>query len=142
MQRICSRCSSAAPRALPLLRTPRTRSLSTTPTRWANEGTSPRAKALEVYQLPKSNIPGRTVLTQPAAPSVRDQPRWLMQLGMKLFRWSWLRKSTSASSAKLAMQEYYALCATRATADGDETSTGFWYDGMLTLSSAYSADMQ
>jgi len=129
MQRICIRCPSATPRTLHLLPTTRGRSLSTTIPRWGNEGTSPRAKALEVYQLPRSNIPGRTLLTQPAMPNVRDQPQWLVQLGMRLFRWSWLRKTNIASTAKVTMQEYYALCATRATSDGDETSTGFWYDG-------------
>jgi hypothetical protein len=40
-----------------------------------------------------------------------------------------MRKATQASTAKTAMREYYALCATRATSDGDETSAGFWYDG-------------
>jgi len=48
---------------------------------------------------------------------------------MKLFRSPTLRKATVANKAKAAMREYYALCATRATADGDESSTGFWYDG-------------
>ena len=44
-----------------------------------------------------------------------------------------MRKATVANKAKTAMREYYALCATRATADGDESSTGFWYDGNFQL---------
>ena len=129
MRRICNRCPSAfRPTAVHGL--PR-RSISIAIPRYANEGTSPKAKALEVYQVPKSNVPGRTLLTQPS-PGIREQPRWLLSIAMKLFRSSVMRKATQGSTAKAAMKEYYALCATRATSDGDETSTGFWYDGTLT----------
>jgi hypothetical protein len=105
------------------------RSLSTTIPRHANEGTSPKAKALEVYQVPKSNIPGRTLLTQSTQDNLRERPKWLLRLTMSLFRNPTIRKATEGSKAKTAMQEYYALCATRAASDGDETTTGFWYDG-------------
>ena len=83
--------------------------------------------------MPKSNIPGRTILTQPAQTDLREKPKWLLWIAMKLFRTPVMRKATRASAAKVAMQEYYALCATRATSDGDESSTGFWYDGMTCL---------
>ena len=101
--------------------------------RYANEGTSPKAKALEAYQVPKSNIPGRTILTQPVQRPLREMPKWFLWMSMKLFRSRAMRKATVANKAKTAMREYYALCATRATADGDESSTGFWYDGKLQL---------
>lgn len=105
------------------------RSISITIPRLANEGTSPKAKALEVYQVPKSNIPGKPPLTQVGTDNLREKPKWLLWIAMKLFRTRPIRKATQGSKAKTAMQEYYALCATRATSDGDETSTGFWYDG-------------
>jgi hypothetical protein len=124
MRWVCSRCPSVF--------RPRTvyKSISTTIPRHANEGISPKVKALEVYQVPKSNVPGRSLLTQPS-PGLREQPQWLLRIAMRLFRISSMRKATMASTAKTAMKEYYALCATRATSDGDETSTGFWYDGTL-----------
>jgi hypothetical protein len=106
------------------------RSISTTAARHANEGTSPQAKALEVYQVPKSNIPGRTLLTQAGQDDLREKPTWLLWIAMKLFRTRAIRKATQGSKAKAVMREYYALCATRATSDGDETSTGFWYQGI------------
>jgi hypothetical protein len=40
-----------------------------------------------------------------------------------------MRMAHEGSRAKAVMQEYYALCATRATSDGEEVSRGFWYDG-------------
>ena len=127
MRRVCNRYPSAF-RPITVHKLPY-RSISTTIPRHANEGTSPKAKALEVYQVPKSNIPGRSLLTQPS-PSLREQPQWLLRIAMRLFRVPYMRKATMASTAKAAMKEYYSLCATRATSDGDETSTGFWYDGI------------
>src|SRR5271156_1663583 len=105
------------------------RRLSTSIPRYGSEGISPKLKALEAYQVPESNIPGRTVLTHAGRDDIREKPRWQVWLGMKLFRNPVMRKSTVSSKARTVMQEYYALCATRATADGDETSVGFWYDG-------------
>jgi hypothetical protein len=131
MRRACTRCPSVlrltTVSALPFP------SISTSVPRYANEGTSPKAKALEVYQVPKSNIPGRTILTQPVQRPLREMPKWLLWMSMKLFRSRAMRKATVANKAKTAMREYYALCATRATADGDESSTGFWYDGTFQL---------
>lgn len=131
MHRTCTRCPSVlrltSVAAFPV------RTISTTVPRYANEGTSPKAKALEVYQVPKSNIPGRTILTQPVQRPLRQLPQWLLWTSMKLFRSPAMRKATVANKAKTAMREYYALCATRATADGDESSTGFWYDGNFRL---------
>jgi hypothetical protein len=132
MSRVCIRCRAALQPYSVLTLLPR-RTFSTTRPRRANEGTSPRAQALEVYQVPKSNIPGRTLLTQPTTEDLREKPRWLMSIAMKLFRTRPVRMATQGSKAKAAMREYYALCATRATSDGDETSTGFWYDGMMSL---------
>ena len=127
MRQVCTRCIHALPA------TARTvngrRLISTSLARYANEGTSPKAKALEVYQLPKSNIPGRTLLTQAGQDDLREKPKLLLWLAMKLFRTRPIRKATQGSKAKGVMREYYALCATRATSDGDETSVGFWYDG-------------
>ena len=136
MSRVCIRCQFAVrptpPHALRFLVG---RSISTTLPRYGNEGTSPKAKALEVYQVPKSNIPGRTLLTQPTQEDLREKPKWLMWAMMKLFRTRPMRKAMEASNAKMVMQEYYALCATRATSDGDEISSGFWYDGNITMRS-------
>jgi hypothetical protein len=129
MLRTCSRCAPAFQPITVHNVFVNARSISTTISRYANEGTSPKAKALEVYQVPKSNIPGRTLLTQPASGDLQEKPRWLLWVAMKLFRTRAIRKATVGSKAKAAMQEYYALCATRATSDGDETSRGFWYDG-------------
>ena len=129
MSRTCVLCQFAVRPTTLAVQVVLRRSISTTLPRYGNEGTSPKAKALEVYQVPKSNIPGRTLLTQPNQEDLRDKPKWLMWAAMKLFRARPMRKATSASNAKTVMQEYYALCATRATSDGDETSTGFWYDG-------------
>lgn len=127
MRQVCTRCIHALPAAA---RTVNGRRLiSTSLARYANEGTSPKAKALEVYQLPKSNIPGRTLLTQAGQDDLREKPKLLLWLAMKLFRTRPIRKATQGSKAKGVMREYYALCATRATSDGDETSVGFWYDG-------------
>ena len=126
MWRVCNRCPSVF--RLITVHNVSCRSISRTFPLHANEGTSPKAKALEVYQVPKSNVPGRSLLTQPS-PGLREQPQWLLRIAMSLFRIPSLRKATMASTAKTAMKEYYALCATRATSDGDETSTGFWYDG-------------
>src|SRR5579859_7629008 len=128
MRQVCTRCICALQ---PGIRTLDTRRLiSTTLARYANEGTSPKAKALEVYQVPKSNIPGRTILTQPVQDDLREKPKILLWLAMKLFRTRPIRKATQGSKAKAVMQEYYALCATRATSVGDEVSIGFWYDGI------------
>lgn len=129
MRRVCARCICALQ---PTARTLASRRLiSTTLVRYANEGTSPKAKALEVYQVPKSNIPGRTLLTQAGQEDLREKPKILLWLAMKLFRTRPIRKATQGSKAKAVMREYYALCATRATSDGDETSVGFWYDGII-----------
>jgi len=127
MSRVCIRCRAVLQpyTAIGIVQ----RTISTTFPRRGNEGNSPKAKALEVYQVPKSNIPGRTLLTQPTTPDLREKPKWLLWAAMKLFRTRPIRKATQGSKAKAAMREYYALCATRATADGDEVSTGFWYDG-------------
>lgn len=127
MHRLCVVWHSRAG-AMPLQRSI-LRSFSTTIARYGNEGTSPKAKALEVYQVPKSNIPGRTLLTQPSQARLREKPKWLLRIAMKLFRNPFMRKATESSKAKSAMLEYYALCATRATCDGDDTTTGYWYDG-------------
>jgi len=132
MSRVCTRCYTAL-QPYSTLGVVQRRALSTTLARLGNEGTSPRAKALEVYQVPKSNIPGRTLLTQPVTPDLREKPKWLMWVAMKLFRTRPIRMATQGSKAKAAMREYYALCATRATSDGDEVSTGFWYDGKSSL---------
>lgn len=134
MSRACIRCQFAVrPTPPQSLRYLASRSISTALPRYGNEGTSPKAKALEVYQVPKSNIPGRTLLTQPTQEDLREKPKLLMWAMMKLFRTRPMRKAMEASNAKIVMQEYYALCATRATSDGDETSTGFWYDGKLIM---------
>jgi hypothetical protein len=128
MRQVCTRCIYALQ---PTIRTVGTRRLlSTTLARYGNEGTSPKAKALEVYQVPKSNIPGRTLLTQAGQDDLREKPKILLWLAMKLFRTRPIRKATQGSKTKGVMREYYALCATRATSDGDEASVGFWYDGI------------
>jgi hypothetical protein len=127
MRQVCTRCIHALPATV--LTVNGRRLISTSLARYANEGTSPNAKALEVYQLPKSNIPGRTLLTQAGQDDLREKPKLLLWLAMKLFRTRPIRKATQGSKAKGVMREYYALCATRATSDGDETSVGFWYDG-------------
>jgi hypothetical protein len=129
MRWICTRCVSAFQPATVRSIVFAARSISTTTVRYANEGVSPKAKALEVYQVPKSNIPGRTLLTEAGQDDLREKPRWLLWIALKLFRMPSMRKATQASTAKLVMREYYALCATRATSDGDETSKEFWYDG-------------
>ena len=100
MRRVCTRYSSPFRHKTVYICSCRT--LSSTFARYANEGTSPKAKALEVYQVPKSNIAGRSVLTQPS-PGLREQPRWLLQIAMKLFRVPMLRKATMASTAKNAI---------------------------------------
>lgn len=132
-QVVCIRCLCALQPTIRPLSSKRL--ISTTLARYANEGTSPKAKALEVYQVPKSNIPGRTLLTQPTQDDLREKPKLLLWLAMKLFRTRPIRKATQGSKAKAVMQEYYALCATRATSDGDESSVGFWYDGISPQSS-------
>ena len=133
MLRTCSRCPPVFRRAT--FRVLNTRPISTTLPRRGNEGTSPKAKALEVYQVPKSNIPGVPPLTQTGSENLREQPKWALWVAMKLYRTRYMRKAARASKAKRVMMEYYALCATRATADGDETSVGFWYDGNCQLRS-------
>src|SRR6202021_2255861 len=125
MRRTCSRCPPAFRFATTQILFPR-RSISIPVPRYANEGTSPKAKALEVYQVPKSNIPGRTLLTQAGQDDLREKPKILLWLAMKLFRTRAMRKATQGPRAMATMREYYALCATRATSDGDETSVGFW----------------
>jgi hypothetical protein len=129
MRWVCTRCVSALRPATVRSIVFAARSISTTTVRYANEGVSPKAKALEVYQVPKSNIPGRTLLTEAGQDDLREKPRWLLWIALKLFRMPSMRKATQASTAKFVMREYYALCATRATSDGDETSKEFWYDG-------------
>src|SRR5579862_402319 len=114
MSRVCTRCRAVL-QPYSVFNAVQRRALSTTLPRRGNEGTSPKAKALEVYQVPKSNIPGRTLLTQPNTEDLREKPKWLLWIAMKLFRTRPIRMATQGSKAKAAMREYYALCATRAT---------------------------